>query len=279
MDGLIRLLYSFKFNVFGIELDSGNLIGTVQKLTNFSNVQNINIWSIGKTVNDCIVPVALSLLILFFMINLIKKSMEVERISWERVVMAFISFLLLKYFIMNGYDFLSTIMNIVNDIFITVTNALSNNNTNINIADTLINAVPDGFVDSIMTYGLYLILFIPFMTTIVQILTQIFLRVIKLILCFAFAPIPIALAADDEGRNKAVQYFLFAASVGLEAVIIYLATNIYAVGLSGLSGTVGSTSAISTIVAMLFLNRNVFSSYSVWKSVRRKVDRRSLIYG
>lgn len=279
MDGLIRLLYSFKFNVFGIELDSGNLIGTVQKLTNFSNVQNINIWSIGKTVNDCIVPVALSLLILFFMINLIKKSMEVERISWERVVMAFISFLLLKYFIMNGYDFLSTIMNIVNDIFITVTNVLSNNNTNINIADTLINAVPDGFVDSIMTYGLYLILFIPFMTTIVQILTQIFLRVIKLILCFAFAPIPIALAADDEGRNKAVQYFLFAASVGLEAVIIYLATNIYAVGLSGLSGTVGSTSAISTIVAMLFLNRNVFSSYSVWKSVCRKVDRRSLIYG
>ena len=52
------------------------------------------------------------------------------------------------------------------------------------------------------------------MTTIVQILTQIFLRVVKLILCFAFAPIPIALAADDEGRGKAIQYFLFAASVG-----------------------------------------------------------------
>ena len=254
MDEIIRILYSFKFNVFGIELDSGNLIGSVQKLTDFSNVQNINIWNIGKTVNDCIVPVALSILILFFMINLIKKSMEVERISWERIAMAFVSFFLLKYFIMNGYDFLTAIMNIVNDIFVTVTNALSNSNSHINIADTLINAVPDGFIDSIMTYGLYLILFIPFMTTIVQILTQIFLRVIKLILCFAFAPIPIALAADDEGRGKAVQYFLFAASVGLEAVIIYLATNIYAVGLSGLSSSVGSTSAISTIVAMLFLN-------------------------
>lgn len=143
MDGIIRLLYSFKFNVFGIELDSGNLIGTVQKLTNFSNVQTINIWSIGKTVNDCIVPVALSLLILFFMINLIKKAMEVDRISWERVAMSFVGFLLLKYFIMNGYTFLSTIMNIVNDIFITVTNALSNSNSSINIADTLINAVPD----------------------------------------------------------------------------------------------------------------------------------------
>lgn len=143
MDGIIRILYSFKFNVFGVELDSGNLIGSVQKLTNFSNVQNINIWSIGKTVNDCIVPVALSLLILFFMINLIKKSMEVERISWERVAMSFVSFLLLKYFIMNGYTFLSTIMNIVNDIFITVTNALSNSSSHINIADTLINTVPD----------------------------------------------------------------------------------------------------------------------------------------
>ena len=92
------------------------------------------------------------------------------------------------------------------------------------------------------------------MTTIVQILTQIFLRVVRLILCFAFAPIPIALAADDEGRSKAIQYFLFSASVGLEAIIIYIATNVYAIGLSGLSGTVGSTSAISTIVAMLFLN-------------------------
>ena len=254
MDGIIRILYSFKFTVFGIEIDSGNLIGTVESLTNFSNVQGINIWSIGKTVNDVIVPIALSLLILFFMINLIKKSMEVERMSWERVVMAFVSFLLLKYFIQNGYDFLVAIMNITNDIFVSVTEAISNTNTTINIADVLINAVPDGFVDSIMTYGLYLILFIPFMTTIVQILTQIFLRVIKLILCFAFSPIPIALAADDEGRSKAVQYFLFAASVGIEAVIIYIATNIYAIGLQGLSGTVASTNAISTIVAMLFLN-------------------------
>ena len=152
MDGLIRLLYSFKFTVFGIDIDSGNLIGTIEKLTNFSSVKGINIWSIGKTVNDVIVPIALSLLILFFMINLIKKSMEVERISWERVVMAFVSFLLLKYFIQHGYDFLSSIMNITNDIFVSITHAIGNSNSSINIADTLIDAVPDGFVDSIMTY-------------------------------------------------------------------------------------------------------------------------------
>ena len=254
MDSIIEILYSFKFTVFGVELNSGNLVDSVTKLTNFSNVQTINIWSIGKTVNDCVIPIALSLLILFFMINLIKKAMEVDKISWERIVMSFVSFFILKYFIQNGYDFLTTIMNIVNELFTTITGVLSNNNTNIDIAQTLIDAVPDGFVNSIMTYGLYLILFIPFMTTIVQILTQIFLRVIKLILCFAFSPIPIALAADDEGRGKAIQYFLFATSVGIEAIIIYLATNIYAIGLSGLSSTVDSTNAISTIVAMLFLN-------------------------
>lgn len=152
MDAIIRILYSFKFNVFGIELDSGNLIGTVHSLTNFSSVQNINIWSIGRTVNDCIVPVALSILILFFIINLIRKSMEVDRITWERIAMSFVVFFILKYFIQNGYTFLSSIMNIVNDIFITISNAISNSNTSINIADTLINAVPDGFVDSILTY-------------------------------------------------------------------------------------------------------------------------------
>ena len=152
MDGIIRLLYSFKFSVFGVEMDSGNLIGSVQKLTNFSSVQSINIWSIGKVVNNVIVPIALSLLILFFMINLIKKAMEVDRISWERIAMSFVSFLLLKYFIQNGYTFLSTIMNIVNYIFLNLTNYIINSNSSINIADTLINAVPDGFVDSIMTY-------------------------------------------------------------------------------------------------------------------------------
>ena len=254
MNFLITLLYSFKFTVFGITLDSSDIIGSVQQLTNFINVQNINIWSIGKTVNDCVVPIALSLLILFFMINLIKKSLEVERISWERVVMSVISFLLLKYFIQNGYTFLTTIMNVVNELFINITNVVSNGGTTINIADTLIEAVPDGFVDKILTYGLYFILFIPFMTTIVQIFTQIFLRIVKLIFCFAFAPIPIALAADDDGRSKAIQFFLFATSVGLEAIIIYLATNIYAIGLAGLSSTVADTNAISTIIAMLFLN-------------------------
>lgn len=142
MNEIIRILYNFKFTIFGIEIDSGNLIGTVEKLTNFSDVQGINIWSIGKTVNDIIIPIALSILILFFMINLIKKAMEVDRISWERIAMSFIAFLLLKYLIMNGYSFMSAIMNIVNDIFISITNVLSNNNSNINIADTLINAVP-----------------------------------------------------------------------------------------------------------------------------------------
>lgn len=156
MDEIIRILYSFNFTVFGVTIDSGNLIDTVQKLTNFSNVTNINIWSIGKTVNNCIVPVALSLLILFFMINMIKKSMEVEKISWERIVMAFIVFFILKYFIQNGYDFLTTIMNIVNDIFVTVTNALTNSNTSINIANTLIDAVPSNFVDKILTYRIVL---------------------------------------------------------------------------------------------------------------------------
>jgi len=254
MDSIIRFLYSFQFNVFGIDIDSSNLIDTVQRLTDFSKVKEINIWYIGKVANDCIIPIALSLLILFFMINMIKKAMEVEKISWERVVMSVIGFFVLKYLIQNGYSFLSSIMQAVNDIFVSITNSLSAVNTNISIADTLIDAVPDGFVDSIMTYGLYLILFIPFMTTIVQIITQIFLRVVKLILCFAFSPIPIAISVDDDGRGKAVQYFLFSASVGLEAVIIYLATTIYAIGLSGLSNTVADTNAISTIIAMLFLN-------------------------
>jgi hypothetical protein len=254
VDGIIRTLYSFRFEVFGVTIDSANLIDTVNSLTNFSQVSRINIWSIGRIVNNAVVPVALSVLVLFFMISMIKKSMEVEKITWERIVMAFIAFFILKYLIENGYTLLTSVMNVVNEVFVSITNSLANANSNINIADALIDAVPKKFADKMLTYGLYLILFIPFMTTIVQIFTQIFLRVVKLIMAFAFAPIPIALAIADEGRGKALQYCMFVVSIAIEAIIIYLATNIYAIGLSGLSSTVGNTNAISTIVAMLFLN-------------------------
>ena len=112
------------------------------------------------------------------------------------------------------------------------------------------------------------------MTTIVQILTQIFLRVVKLILCFAFAPIPIALAADDEGRGRCNPVYLKSTlfpyeenirSADIDKTLSEISSNmsvifyshnekVYSIGLAGLSSTVGSTNAISTIVAMLFLN-------------------------
>ena len=148
-------------------------------------------------------------------------------------------------------------MNITNDIFVSITHAIGNSNSSINIADTLIDAVPDGFVDSIMTYRIiFNSIYTIYDYNRADSNTDIFKSCkTNIMFCIVkYAPIPIALAADDEGRGKAIQYFLFAASVGLEAVIIYLATNIYSVGLAGLSSTVGSTNAISTIVAMLFLN-------------------------
>lgn len=254
MNEIIRFLYSFKFNVFGIELNSEDLVGTINSLTDFNKIQTMSIWKLGELISECIIPIALSILVLFFMINMIKKAMETERISWERIAMSFVLFFIIKFLIENGYTFLTSIMNVTNEIFLSISNAITNGNTTINIADTLINAVPTGFIDSIMTYALYLILFIPFVTTLIQIFTQVFLRVIKLILAFAFAPIPLALSVDDENRSKTMQYLMFIISIGLEAVVIYVATNIYCVGLSGMSTTVSDTNAISTVISILFLN-------------------------
>ena len=247
-------IYKIDVKLFNINFSTDDMYGTIASLTNFDKTKTLSIYTIGKTINELVVPVALSLLTLFFMISLIKRLTEIEKVSWERVLLWGCYFFLVKAFVRKSYSLLTTIMGIVNNIYVDVSNALSVGSGVSSISQNVANAFKNYTSLGNILFGilLYVILAIPFIGSIIQIWAQVLLRVVKLMLCMAFSPIPLAMAVEGETyRGKAISYFMYAAGVGFESIAILLGSWIYTQGLSSVSKM---TNAFPQIIGVLVMN-------------------------
>ncbi len=262
MEALIRAIYSFSFKLFGITISSTNITGTIWSLLDIGTLFNSNkfeLYQYVETINGAIASLGLSLLTLFFMINLIKLLTQegVERISWERIVLRAAVFFMLVAFINNSMDWFKSLAQVVQDsVLIPVKNTMSLGATqNVNIAEELINmAKNEGKIERYLWYAVYIILAIPYMATLVMILSQVFLRAVKLLIYIMFSPIPIAMAAEgDTYRGKALSYFMGFCGVCFEAVVIYIGTFIYAKGFNSIASS-PQTEGIGLVIAILFMN-------------------------
>ena len=250
----ISSIYKIDVKLFGINFSTDDMYGTIASLTNFDKTKTLSIYTIGKTINELVVPVALSLLTLFFMISLIKRFAEIEKVGWERVLLWGCYFFLIKAFVQRSYSLLTTIMGIVNNIYVDVSNALSVGSGVSSISQNVANAFKNYTSLGNILFGilLYVILAIPFIGSIIQIWAQVLLRVVKLMLCMAFSPIPLAMAVEGETyRGKAISYFMYAAGVGFESIVILLGSWIYTQGLSSVSKM---TNAFPQIIGVLVMN-------------------------
>lgn len=252
---LISNLYSIDgLNLFGVKFSTSNITDTITQLTDFSQTKTMSIYTIGRSINSVVVPVALSLLTLFFMISLIKRLTEIEKVSWERVLLWGCYFFLIKALVEKSYTLLTTVMNIVNGVYTDVASKLTISGT-LSIAQTIkdtFNSM-DSLGDVLWGGVIYVILAIPFIGSIVQIWTQVLLRVVKLMLCMAFSPVPIAMGIEGETyRGKAISYFMYAAGVGFESIVILIGSWVYTMGLSDVSSS--GSSPLSSVIGMLIMN-------------------------
>lgn len=145
-------------------------------------------------------------------------------------------------------------MGIVNNIYVDISNALSVGSGVSSISQNVANAFKNYTSLGNILFGilLYVILAIPFIGSIIQIWAQVLLRVVKLMLCMAFSPIPLAMAVEGETyRGKAISYFMYAAGVGFESIVILLGSWIYTQGLSSVSKM---TNAFPQIIGVLVMN-------------------------
>lgn len=262
MQSIIKWLYSWHFELFGIKFSTDDLSETITSMCDFSKVRGNSLYSMGCILNGLIVPLGISLLTLFFMISFIKMVQEgVEKITWERVTFKGIIFFVIEFLIAHSYEILTAILNILNKTFLQIQHSLDINLTEtdgLGVASMLNNIIEKAdFIDSIMYFAVFLILAIPFNATIIMIITQVFTRIVKLMCCITFSPIPIAMGIEgDTFRGKAISYLTYTAAIGCEAILIYIGLYVYTLGFKGIAEIDGP---ITTVIALLFLN-GIFSA-------------------
>lgn len=261
METIIKGIYSFAFSLFGIEISSDNLGQTIVNLLNPNIIMNGEKFTLYKYVEDInlsMVAIGTSLLTLFFMIQLVKLLTQdgVERASWQKIVLRVALFFLLAAFVKGSLSFFKEISEMIyQGIYVPVENKIGfNTNEPFNLTEEIMLIInsQDNFLKEVLYTGVFIILAIPYMASIIMILSQVFLRAIKLLLYMMFSPIPIALAAEgDTYRGKAISFFMQFAGVCFEAVIIYIGTFIY---MTGMKSAVSVDGTFGIIIAILFNN-------------------------
>lgn len=268
MAKMIESIFKIAFSVLGFNIDFGNFVGTVRNLCNWNTITGTTIWSLASKLHNVVVPIGLSLLTLFFLMDFLKKVMDFERLTWERIVFICIRFFIFKMLLENSFQLLSAIMSISNEILTKVTSTIGATSSIPDLAQQMGDLVSNagGIIDRGLMAIIILILYIPFMGTLVGILVQVFLRIGKLILSFSFSPIPIALGAWEDGTSVCKRFFMSTIALGIEASMIVVATAIYSLALSSLT----NAGSISTLIAIMFLNGFLMALISMTSNLAEK---------
>lgn len=272
LGSIVQVLLDISFTIFGFHIDIGNLGKTAKELCDWSLIEESNLGSLAEVVNATVVPISLSILGAFFLIDLIKKTMEIDRLSIERVGMTLVRFLLCREFIVRSYDLLGLIMEVGEDICTAVLDAIAySDTTTISIGTMLGNMVDNaegGLTIPIINWSImplilfivFLIIYLPLIGTFAMAIAQIFARVVKIVVTFAFAPIPFGIAVlDDGGSSTGKRVAMSMISTCVEGLITILCVHIYSQGIANLMTQTSGDNAnfglgISCMIGILIMN-------------------------
>lgn len=273
MADLIRSLFDLKFSILGFDIDISNIVPTIRSLCDFEQIKQSDIWFLAEIANKFLIPLGLSLLTLFCLIEFFNRSLEIERLSWERIMMVIIKYLFMKMLVTHSFMFITTILGIFNDAFLGLTAVFVNTSGMASLGDTMYNLVndADGFLMDIMTALIILILYIPFIGTIIGALGQVFIRMVKLIAAVAVAPIPLGISVYEKLQQVSIRYAMSVAAIGLEALLMIICVSIYSIAIGSVSvNGAGVGETVSKLVGMLLANGILMGSLSLSSSLAEK---------
>ena len=71
MAGLIEKIFQISFKILGFKIDISDFVGTIRNLCNWNSITKTTIWSLASSIHSVIVPIGLSLLTLFFLLDML----------------------------------------------------------------------------------------------------------------------------------------------------------------------------------------------------------------
>ncbi len=285
---ITQALMNIAFALFGFNIDISNLGKTAQELCDWDMISTSELGTLASTINTTVTPIALSILAAFLMIDLIKKAMDIDRVSWQHVAMTLLRFLIYKMLIEYSYEFLSMFMEVGQDLFGLITDAISYDETTAtNIGQMLgemIDNAEGGITIPIINWSImplilfvvFLIIYLPLIGTFVMAIAQIFSRVVKIVITFAFSPIPLGIAIlDDGGGNTGKRLSMSMIATTLEGLIIIVCTHIYSRGIAILMEQTSGDDAtfaigISCMIGVLLLNGILVTALSTTAQISER---------
>lgn len=287
LGSIAETLLDIVFMIFGFTIDIGNLGLTAMQLTNWDMIKLSEFNTIGQAINRITVPIALSLLAIFTMVDLIQKAIHFDSLKIQTIAMAFVKFLICRTIILYSYEFFTWIMDIGQQFMSSVIDALAyNDGLQVSIGATIGNIIDNakgGITIPIINWSImplilfivFLIIYLPLIGTYVMVIAQIFGHVLKIVITYSFSPIPIALAMEGTGGNSGMRVTMSMISTALEGLIIIICTHIYSRGTISLMNLVSSDGAtfgqgVGCMLGILMLNGILITALS---SLPQLVDR------
>ena len=157
--------------------------------------------------------IALSLLAIFFIMELVSKSMSVHRITFEAVIVVLLKLVVAKMIVVNSWEILTVLRNVGMSFVADIGNATS------------APAAPDyeassGFIAALIRVIVAIIGLLSVIITVFVINIILLMRMVEIYIMTAVAPIAFATLANDSLKSAGKKFFLSYAAVCLQGGVI-----------------------------------------------------------
>lgn len=237
------------------------LISEITLLVNEGPSSYPALYQTIKSIHQAILPIAYSLLTLYFLLDFLSKTMNFQFVRWETVVSCCVKLIFAKFVMEHVFDLLEVIFQISS--YITTLVGATGSHASFFVDFTAVQADYDskGWFDRKM----YLFTLMPFIWILqgikIVITLVVFGRLFQLLIYTAVSPIPIATFISDSLSGTGKRFLMDYAAVCLQGVIIIVGCVIYAAIMSsvtfgaftGNGGNIAIWKGILSVLALLLV--------------------------
>lgn len=204
------------------------LIGDVTSLVNEGPSSYPGLYSAIKEIHQAILPVAYSLLTLYFLLDFLNKSMNFSFVRWETVVSCMVKLVFAKFIMEHVFDLLEVIF--VVSAYLTSLVGAEGAHASFNIDFSALEAeYSDAGWFEKKFYGFKILPYIWILWGIkLVIILVVFGRLFELLIYTAVSPIPISTFIHDSLSGTGKKFLMDYSAVCLQGIIIIVGCIIYA---------------------------------------------------
>lgn len=284
-----KLLAKAFYNIFH-QIGSLNILGmkvyifdpgrTIRSMLSFEMLtkkgsDSSSIIGMVKAVNSGMIDFAAAFLLLFFLMELISMTIrEAERISLPRLGYAFIRAMFWYAISANSYNIVKWLFTAGDGIIEMAGNAVKTSGyTAPDMVTNMAEIINEAKLGGALGYFIIFVLAMIFLIgTGVAVIVSVAGRVIRIYLYLAFAPLPIAMCANEQYSHTGKRFLANALALGIEGAVMLVIAAVYEIAAAQLAtGSTDPLKGVGFVMSMGVLNSIVAAAIGGAQQLAREV--------